>query len=71
VIADGRDDRVAQLKAYLSKAYILEQYGRKNEAAGLYEYVAREAAGTRGETLARERLAKLGVAACAAPRPSR
>ena len=64
VIASGPIDPQAQLDAYFAKAVILEHYGRKREAAGLYEYLAHVAGDSPGGAQAKGRLAELGGPVC-------
>ena len=66
VIASGPLDRRAQLEAYFQKALILEHYGRKREAAGLYEYLVHVAGESPGGARAKARLAELGGSSCPA-----
>jgi len=69
VIATGPDDPQAQRQAYFMKAKLLEQLGRKKEAAGLLEYLVNVAGKTEGGRLAKSHLDELGPVCTVAKPP--
>ena len=60
VIIRGDAEPGAQLQGYFVKAQILEQFDRKKEAAGLYEYIVRVSPASELGYLAKARGADLG-----------